>query len=61
MGNRFAVIDAINKPKVLQFYENNNFRFLFRTDEEELQAMGKDVTSELPTRMMYLDLKSLIA
>lgn len=61
MGNRFAVIDAINKPKVLQFYENNNFRFLFRTDEEELQAMGKDVASELPTRMMYLDLKSLIA
>lgn len=61
MGNRFAVIDAINKPKVLQFYENNNFRFLFRTDEEELQAMGKDMSSELSTRMMYLDLKALSA
>jgi len=60
MGNRFVVIDAINKPKVLQFYEDNHFRFLFRTDEDELKAMGKDSSSFLSTRMMYLDLKSLI-
>jgi len=60
MGNRFALVDAINKPKVLQFYSNNNFRFLFRTDAEELQAMGKELDSELATRMMYIDLKSLM-
>ena len=59
MGNRFAVVDAINKPKVLHFYEKNNFRFLFRTDEEELKAIGKDPESRLETRMMYIDLKSL--
>lgn len=60
MGNRFAVVDAINKPKVLKFYIDNNFRYLFRSDEEELEAMGKEPTSTLSTRMMYIDLKSLV-
>jgi len=60
MGNRFAVVDAINKPKVLKFYIDNNFRFLFRSDGEELEAMGKESTATLSTRMMYIDLKSFV-
>lgn len=59
MGNRFAVVDAINKPKVLQFYEDNHFRYMFRSDEEELQAMGKNSDEVLNTRMMYFDLMNI--
>lgn len=59
MGNRFAVVDAINKPKVLQFYESNHFHYMFHSDEEELQAMGKDPNEVLNTRMMYFDLKTI--
>ena len=57
MGNSFVVVDAINKEKVIKFYERNGFKIMFRTEEEEIAATGKlDVTS-LSTRMMFADLK----
>lgn len=56
MGNRFVVVDAINKDKVIKFYERNGFKIMFRTEEEELLATGKDTKSILPTRMMFADL-----
>lgn len=56
MGNRFVVVDAINKDNVIKFYERNGFKIMFRTEEEELLATGKDIKSDLPTRMMFADL-----
>jgi len=36
-GCRFIVVDAINKPKVLDFYEHNGFTFMFSSADEEMQ------------------------
>ena len=60
MGNRFVVVDAINKDKVIRFYERNGFKIMFRTEEEEIAATGKQDTTSLPTRMMFADLKNFI-
>lgn len=56
MGNRFVIVDAINNKKVIDFYERNGFKIMFRTTEEELLATGKSADSHLPTRMMFADL-----
>lgn len=55
MGNRFVVVDAINRDEVIKFYERNGFNIMFRT-EEELLATRKDAEADLPTRMMFADL-----
>lgn len=60
MGNRFVVVDAINNPKVINFYERNGFKIMFRTEEEELIATGKESDTTLPTRMMFADLINYI-
>ena len=63
-GCRYLVVDAVNKPKVLQFYIDNGFDFIFASDVEEMQYMSKaehiadsDVFRE--TRLMVFDLMSL--
>ena len=63
-GCRYLVVDAVNKPKVLQFYIDNGFDFIFSSDVEEMQYMSKaeqvadnDVFRE--TRLMVFDLMSL--
>ena len=57
-GCRYIVVDAVNKPKVLQFYKDNGFDFIFSSDMEEMQYMSRseqvidsDVYRE--TRLMY--------
>ena len=35
-GCRFVVVDAVNDPNVLQFYQKNGFVFLFTTEEQNL-------------------------
>jgi GNAT superfamily N-acetyltransferase len=56
---RFLTIDAYNKPEVLNFYEKNNFKFLFLTEEDERQNLKKSMNSDEPlhSRQMFLDLK----
>lgn len=63
-GCRYIIVDAVNKEKVLQFYVNNGFDFIFASDEEELQYMSKEenvTNGELfkETRLMYFDLMRL--
>ena len=60
-GCRFVIVDAVNDPTVLSFYQKNGFRMLFSTEEQErVYTMGKkDVTIMLDTRLMYFDLLSL--
>ena len=36
---RYLVVDAVNEPKVISYYQNNGFQFLFSTDEEELECL----------------------
>ena len=51
-GCRFLIVDAYNNPRTLKFYENNNFKYLYRTEEEEELYFKTTMT-----RMMYFDLK----
>ena len=51
-GCRFLVVDAYNNPRTLKFYENNNFKYLYGTEEEEELYFKTTMT-----RMMYFDLK----
>lgn len=50
---RFLVVDAVNIPKVLEYYRNNGFDFLFSSDDEEMNCLHK---ASCPTRLMYFDL-----
>ena len=52
IGCRFLVVDAYNNPRTLKFYENNNFKYLYGTEEEEELYFKTTMT-----RMMYFDLK----
>jgi hypothetical protein len=56
-----VIVDAVNEPQVLSFYEKNDFRPLFYTEEQEFAyTMGKkDVSVKLDTRLMYFDLLKL--
>ena len=63
-GCRYVIVDAVNTPKVLQFYKDNGFDFIFSSDEEEMQYMSKseqvedgDVFRE--TRLMVCDLMTI--
>ena len=60
-GCRFVIVDAVNDPQVLSFYEKNDFRSLFPTEEQEFAyTMGKkDTPVKLDTRLMYFDLLKL--
>lgn len=65
-GCRYVVVDAVNTPKVLQFYKDNGFDFIFSSDEEEMQYMSKAVNVQdgsvfRETRLMIFDLIQLKA
>lgn len=55
---RFVIVDAVNEPQVVAFYEKNGFLTLFSTEEQEfLYTDGKkDQPVTLATRLMYYDL-----
>lgn len=36
---RYLVVDALNKPKVLNYYTENQFSFLFSSEEEEYECL----------------------
>ena len=62
-GCRYIVVDALNHPKVFDFYKRNGFKFLFASGEEEYVFLHgrrniKVVSDIQPmhTRLMYFDL-----
>ena len=57
-GCRFIVVDAYNKQRVLSYYANNGFKFLFKTELDEKLYYEVDANSDIHTRLMYFDLKS---
>lgn len=55
-GCRFLVVDAYNEPIPLRYYRNNDFEFLFGSEEQEKKYMGLSDDEQLKTRLMYFDL-----
>ena len=53
---RFLTVDAYNNKKTLKYYENNGFKYLFSTEQQEKQYIGMPDDKELKTRLMYFDL-----
>jgi hypothetical protein len=49
-------VDAYNRPDVIHFYEQNNFRLMYDTEEEEKDVYDIQDEGPLRTRMMYYDL-----
>jgi len=56
---RFLIVDAYNKPDVLHYYEKNDFKFLFISEEDERQNLKKSINRDRPlySRQMFFDLK----
>ncbi|MBQ6065094.1 MAG: GNAT family N-acetyltransferase [Prevotella sp.] len=59
-GCRFLIVDALNRPDTLHYYEKNDFRYLIEDERLEAKYMGIGV-GRLPlnTRLMYFDLLKL--
>jgi len=55
-GCRYVVVDAYNNFDALKFYQDNNFRFLFKEENAEKQYFDIAVNQDLKTRFMYYDL-----
>ena len=61
-GCRYVIVDAVNHPKVFEYYQRNGFKFLFSSDGEEwtfLHNKGIEPTTPIEpmkTRLMYFDL-----
>jgi len=54
---RFLVVDAYNNPGVLNFYQKNDFLFVFSTEQQESENLQKSQHQEtLPTRQMFYDM-----
>lgn len=56
IGFRYLVVDAVNRPKVIQFYKNNGFDTLF--DDEQTEKSYRNIYGKRPlrTRFMTYDL-----
>ena len=67
MANRLAIVDAVNKPDVLRFYEKNGFTPLFSSElqedlytkhpKDEADRQERELNPRhLSTRLMFCDL-----
>lgn len=54
---RFVIVEAVNRPETVLFYERNGFKLLYSSEDEELSSFDMQAGSALRTRMMYCDLK----
>lgn len=55
-GCRFIVVDSYNTNKAINFYKENDFKFLFNDEMSEKQYTGIETEEQLKTRLMYYDL-----
>ena len=58
-GCRFLLVDSYNKERNLKFYQNNEFKFLFSTEEQEREFRCLAHDKPLNSRLMYFDLIEL--
>jgi len=59
LAARYIIVDAVNSPKVIDFYARNNFKMVFASEEEEKHFDGKSDEEQLNTRFMLTDLKDV--
>lgn len=45
-GCRYIIVDAVNKPKVIEYYQNNGFQFLFSSAEEEMFYLRRSASNK---------------
>lgn len=55
-GCRFILVNAVNNPHTLAYYERNGLKPLFRRESDEKAFYDICETEELRTRMYYYDL-----
>lgn len=58
-SSRYLIVDALNSPEVIEYYQRNGFVFLFASDEEELEylrGIPSDGSQKCKTRLMLFDL-----
>lgn len=55
-GCRYVLVDAVNTPHTLAYYERNGFKPLFRREKDERDFYHIKEEDELKTRMYYFDL-----
>lgn len=55
-GCRYVLVDAVNTPYTLAYYERNGFKPLFRREDDEKDFYHIDKEDDLKTRMYYFDL-----
>ena len=58
-GCRFVVVDAYNEENAISYYKKNDFDFLFSSEKQESEYVGKNISEKLRTRMMFFDLLTL--
>lgn len=56
IGARYLIVDAVNKEKVLKYYERNGFLFVFPDVESECKYMNLAEGESPKTRFMLFDL-----
>ena len=56
---RFLIVDAYNTTSTLNFYYNNGFKLLYKTESKEKESFGLGEYDTLKSRILYFDLKSL--
>lgn len=54
----YLIVEAVNKPKVLDFYQRNDFSLLYSSEEVELEKTHRktDENGLLKTRLMMYDM-----
>ncbi|MDR0811471.1 MAG: N-acetyltransferase [Paludibacter sp.] len=53
---RFIVVDAYNKPEILNFYQKNDFQTVFSTEQQERDYKKLETDAPLRTRYMFYDM-----
>lgn len=56
IGFRYLVVDAVNHPHVISYYERNGFVTLFKDEKTEKEYRGIYGRKPLRTRFMTYDL-----
>lgn len=55
-GCRFMIVDAYNESSTMAFYEQNGFKTVFSTEQQEKDYRHLESDISLSTRLMYYDL-----
>lgn len=58
---RYMIVDAYNTDSTIHYYRKNGFKPLYKTEQSEKEAFGIPEDVALKSRVMFFDLKMIIA